>query len=580
MQVQIKNLGPIEEAVLDLEDITVLIGPPNVGKSYTLKAIYSLLSPLDQIVQRRIIRQALQEMFKPITLIDDRELFEILTLLTIFYSARLRKVDELTDIVKQITNADIRIEEDDKNISINFKTTLNIDLNTMEELIREGAHAIIYEVLPVDEKTHVNIKEALPLTILPELLKFLKSLENKPHVFTRATRDPILEFEIRESTGIGLEGNNLSLERNVILNFSKSSSLLVVLQRGIEITSVECMLEKMKKMEQQRISEYLLKHLTSLYPKSYYRRFYLRFHRIGRPFYKQVLDYLVDKIGRALTRIYQDALEIRSVLFIPFGRSPLVYQLEEFTVTEPKYIWEAVLEYYKSNIILYSYLSRLERGRKAFSEGKYDDMIIKVFRPILQGDLWFDAQTRELRYRRWGFEELYKVRKQIDVSMKWASALSSEVAGIFLPILDAPINSCILIEEPESQLHPSAQILMALGFVALSKLYRNKIVVSTHSDIFAYTLACAKVLKLDKEKVLELIGRILEMQGIRAKDEDIEALAEAASRDIDINVVFYYYEPTAKGVNVVKKTAQDIMSGVSGITEIIDILASWAMKIP
>ena len=65
MRILIKKLGPIDKAELELGDITVLIGPPNVGKSYTLKALYALLLPLDGTALDNLLRQTIPEILEP-----------------------------------------------------------------------------------------------------------------------------------------------------------------------------------------------------------------------------------------------------------------------------------------------------------------------------------------------------------------------------------------------------------------------------------------------------------------------------------------------------------------------------------
>ncbi|WP_236750812.1 hypothetical protein [Acidianus sp. HS-5] len=44
MKLIAKSLGPINEAVIELGDLTVLEGPPSSGKSTLLKAIYYSLA--------------------------------------------------------------------------------------------------------------------------------------------------------------------------------------------------------------------------------------------------------------------------------------------------------------------------------------------------------------------------------------------------------------------------------------------------------------------------------------------------------------------------------------------------------
>ena len=71
----IKRLGPINEAKLELGDITVLIGPPNVGKSYTLKALNSSLIMLDPTARNYLLKQILLDIIEHDRLISDRESF-------------------------------------------------------------------------------------------------------------------------------------------------------------------------------------------------------------------------------------------------------------------------------------------------------------------------------------------------------------------------------------------------------------------------------------------------------------------------------------------------------------------------
>lgn len=57
MNIYIKNLGPIKKLNIQLGDLTLLIGPPNTGKSYTLKAIYSKLIFLDENLRSTLVRK-------------------------------------------------------------------------------------------------------------------------------------------------------------------------------------------------------------------------------------------------------------------------------------------------------------------------------------------------------------------------------------------------------------------------------------------------------------------------------------------------------------------------------------------
>ena len=171
------------------------------------------------------------------------------------------------------------------------------------------------------------------------------------------------------------------------------------------------------------------------------------------------------------------------------------------------------------------------------------------------------------------------IRDRVDVSIRFASASAGEIAGILLPILAIPDKSCIIIEEPESQLHYSAQVLMALAMIGLSNHFNHRIAFSTHSDIFALTLAYVQEFKPSKDKVLELIKKLLEMQNICVDDSNLEPLAKAVSENTDIDIRFYYYEPTPKEVKVSERKSFEILKDVPGITDVVNILATWAMSL-
>ena len=48
-----KNLGPIEEAELELGDLTIIAGRNNTGKTYLAYTLYGFLKMWEEIAQRR-----------------------------------------------------------------------------------------------------------------------------------------------------------------------------------------------------------------------------------------------------------------------------------------------------------------------------------------------------------------------------------------------------------------------------------------------------------------------------------------------------------------------------------------------
>ena len=196
--------------------------------------------------------------------------------------------------------------------------------------------------------------------------------------------------------------------------------------------------------------------------------------------------------------------------------------------------------------------------------------LISVFEPVLQGSIYFDSVTRRVRYSRWS---------GADVPIEFASALAGEVTGIVIPLLTAPHHSMVIIEEPETQLHYSSQILMAFALAALAKMLGHRIALSTHSDVLAVSLAYLSTLKIDKESLTRLVEDILKLQGIEGAGEKTKKLVEAVASEERLDIRFYYFEPKPDGsTNVVEKKPIEILREVPGATQAIDKLAEWALS--
>ena len=54
IEFKIKKVGPIQDLKIELGDITMLLGRPNSGKSYTLRSMYWFLQILDEKAQPRL----------------------------------------------------------------------------------------------------------------------------------------------------------------------------------------------------------------------------------------------------------------------------------------------------------------------------------------------------------------------------------------------------------------------------------------------------------------------------------------------------------------------------------------------
>ncbi len=564
MDFTIKGLGPIHEAKLELGDITVLIGPPNVGKSYTLKALYSSLIMLDPIARNYLLKQILLDVLEHDRLISDREIFQVLLNLMTFYKNYPNEVENfikrMNDMVPEI--GDISIGEGNEHVFATVRRYKNVDLKRLRILVKDRINAL-WDVVPATEKTQIIINESSSFQFLSTLLEALK----EPYIIEWTEYNERLELRIEYRICSIPYEDTITFEKTMSLYLDKNSLLIKRLTR---LKLMNDLINKLKKVENVDDVLYIVRKFVSrfIFPVPV---------RVRITFDKYIVEHILENIKDLIENTFKDMIGAQSILFIPFGRSPLVCQLE-YISREPFSRTEALDDYYTFDILLYSYMSKLSSGRAKFLEGAYEKEIVQLFESVLQGNLIFDKRSGELKYKRWGFKEIDD-KYPVVVPIKWASALAGEVTGILLPVLAVPDKSYIIIEEPESQLHYSAQVLMALALIGLSSLFKHKIVFSTHSDILAITLAYVQEFKPSKNKILELIKKLFEIQNIRVEESNLEPLAKAISNAKNIDVRFYYYESTPSGVRVFEKKSLDIMKDVPGITDVVNILTTWAMKL-
>ncbi len=558
MEFLLKKLGPIDEAKLEFGDITVLIGPPNVGKSYTLKALYASLIMLDSTARNFLLKQVLLDVFEHDRLISDREIFRILLNLIVLYkkdsnvvNGIIKRINSLSDI------GNISIKAENGYISATIKRYESIDLKRFKVLIKDRINTL-WDVVPTTDRTQIIINELSSFQSLSVLLEALK----EPFAIDWTEYDKRLKLRVEYYISSNPREKEIVFERTVAISLDWDSPLIMRLQRQ----SIDEIISRLKRADSIDEIYYILRKFIVI-------RFFPSIIKFGIMFDEYIVDYLLKNIEKIIENTYKDTLNILSILYIPFGRSPLVCQLE-YISREPFFRTEILEDYYKFDIPLYSYMSKLSNGRAKLSEDNYKKEIVQLFEPVLQGNLEFDKRLGELRYQRWGFEE------PIDVPIKWASALAGEVTGILLPILAVPDRSYIIIEEPESQLHYSAQVLMALTLVGISKRFNHRIAFSTHSDIFALTLAYLQEFKPSKDKVLELMKNLLKIQNICVDEDNLRPLAKAVSEAKNIDIKFYYYEPTPNNViKVSERSSLDVLKDVPGITDVVNILATWAMSL-
>ncbi len=551
MRLTIKKVGPVDEAEVELGDITVLLGPPNTGKSYTLKALYSSLLMLDSVVRKSKLRDIIYRFEVSEPTFKVRDLCRALAIVTSLYksgkiTSEDAKVAEDTVIIE--TGADqFEWYVKDNNLVATFKKESYLDLGELFELL-EIMYRFLWYMLPSTEESRV---ELLPEPPISEIRLMILGQLERQSIYRKEHYDPEFDLKLVHKIVLELEKEKLSIKEEVEANWDLANPRLVSL------------LERLAAMNAKYAEAYLSSRLCSvlLRPPLHLE---FKFERL----YQAAIRGLEKKIGKSLESLYRETFGLQSARFIPFGRTPFVCEVE-YISHEPLFRVSFVEEY-EFDPIFYSYVHWLSDGRGKFIERRYDEKVVRIFNPVLQGEVMYNPQTSQIEYERWGYKK---------VPLRVASALASEITGVLFPMLATPPNSCIIIEEPEAQLHHSAQALMALALAGISAEFDHKVVFSTHSDIFAVVLAYLKELNPSEDQLVDLISRLLNIQNIHVERDKLEMLAKTAVKAKDLDIRFYYYEPTSEGVKVSERKAEDILKEVPGITTVIDALASWALSL-
>ena len=518
INLKITNLGPIKEIDMDLGDITVIIGPPNSGKSFTLKALYTELLLFDSFNVNEIISRWAYDPFS--------ELIK-------------QALKEIRIKIKNLIEKNL--DEDDKdyideNLDIEVKgATLDTVLKNLNEEIKRYKEDIIPILATTKFATSIN---------QVNLRSLLKNVLN-------------VEFSIEGSSfyRYGLFRHGLSI-KFLEINNTKVKAFLDDENRFVLKFELDIKLNKAN-------SKTYIKKINNIDETFEFSESYA-FLGI-----RNIRQYLADKIKQNIEQFYTDFYKdrfcsISSVSFVPFGRTPIIHLIEES---------KRAFSGYENLPIFNSYIQKINKGIETIAENKTDkEKNLNLFAALMQGSLEYDSVYKKLRYKRWGCPA------KSDVPIKFSSALASEMVGILLPIINSPERSLIIIEEPESQLHISAQILLGMVFVALINEFKHKIIIGSHSDILVLTLAYLKELEYDEKIIFNLIKKLFKQQNISIKKEQVDQLVKSVIKSKDFDLKFFYYNNTKCKVDAIPKSPQEITSNVTGITEIVELLADWALN--
>ena len=205
----------------------------------------------------------------------------------------------------------------------------------------------------------------------------------------------------------------------------------------------------------------------------------------------------------------------------------------------------------------------IARGYKGLLRGERVAVeMLEIFKPLLMGKL--RVEPGELVYEFNGD----------GVPLKFASALAAEASAFMLAAaglaLDNAEERWLLIEEPESQLHPSMQAVAAAVVLHLAST-GTRIVATTHSDLFAVTLLelvrAARIGRL-REALHDLAGRL----GV-----SMPMLEEEGLKQLDVRVLYTRRRVDGEGYEVAQLDLGEALTRLPGLSDVMLEVARWSL---
>lgn len=549
MRVLMRDLGPVRGGGVKLGDVTLFMGPPNTGKSYALRAIYAKLSPLDEYaagrVERRLsarIAEYLEREFRAEASASVRRLVSGVVELV----AALRSGKGTQAVFGRMGEAGLQVAEAGGSVVVRGPPMeWAVDVGVLRQMAADAFYGFMAELVPVKGVDTVRLEPLEPLDVVGALRRSV--VEERRYLlgwFGQAG-------EVLRRLGCGgdelerlLFSSSVSLHFDVWVGGRSSVWLEFRIDTRAFSPGGAGRVEKTDGGLSKALDKYVEELVSEVVRRS--------------------AAYLSSAVVEGVRDALRSRLGFEGLRFVPFGRSVLVLALESASrepYARPVYLRRFVGGFYPS--VLASYVYWASEGRRRLLEGLDETgaRVLDAAAPLLEGRLVPGAAGNVL----------YKDWRGSLVEFRLSSALVGEVSGLLFPLLSAGGRSLVLVEEPEAQLHPGAQIAMALFLASLPALCGCRVVATTHSDLLAITMSQLAVQRPDREWVVELLARVLPhvKEGV---DVLAGAVAEAA---VDLRI----YEFTREG-KVAPVRPEDVLGKeVPGISRVIDELTDWAFRL-
>jgi len=540
------NIGPIKDAEIELGDFTLFLGLPSTGKSFALRSIYSSLTMLDSIFLEDLRRRILNTNAGAIGIDYITAYFDYLLALG-FSICDKEFVDSVVGVVNSFGyNVKSLFSPTQDGCLITLAEEIN-PVPKISEIINEAGKTVAQSVI---EKLKNLIEYEKDSSIFIDNEEMKSVIERiKPH------------FKIKQFEQI------TRLYPTMPLSEGQRDIVVTINNKGLVKFEVNFYVQTTRKVISKITEEEIKAAFTPRSPS---------FHR---PFIFEILDidntFPIDILKKLLLTEYS------SVTFIPYGRSQLILSYNNLQKQINQAFLQAIsnISPYLSSLLqtpewlntsyIYHFASGLEKlvNRKRLNdENIYISEIMDNILDLVRLKVEVIRLTPNIT-------QLYYKMEEKRIEPSYASAMVNEVASIFVPLLDLETPTLVLIEEPESQLHLAYQNLLLIALLSLVQHGYN-FVISTHSDLIASFLGDLVRYKPSKEKIAELLKKILNQSSLPHTIEKIIEEAEKTIKGSKIKV-YYFENGTAREVPV-----RELTYDVPGITkQVIDSIVDWEAEL-
>jgi len=522
MLLKVDRLGPLKGSTIEFGDLTLLLGPPNSGKSYTLKSLYVKLFPLDSYTRRFVYDAVLGSVSSALPNIE-----------SVLHSATELLLKLLSR--QEVSQEELLIEglsyrADSHSVVVSVKRPVVLSFN-IGEVLRRAVNAIASAALAPDA-----ISSSLLIPVDATRAAGYISAVLSSQVFQSSIgRTTLGTIDVTESLnkllGLSAALAEIRLEVGLIRAVDGVAEVVLLPKLRVEIGNSESAVPAEQGSAQRFASE------------------------AG----KALLYRCAESLAELLNNLLRDYIEYNTGLtnmrLIPAQRDGIVLGLEHAGLD----VLERLYPPFAS-----SYAYWYTQGLKAIVEAQLEEWhrkLLSAAAPLLEGSFVTE-----------GARILYRDVRGYATDLGLASSLARGVAEVLLPVLSSKGRALLLIEEPEARLHPRSQVLMALLLLSLPTICGCRVVATSHSDLLAITLAQLVAQKPNKEEVAELIKGL-----VPHASEGVDVLAEAVAESARRAVKIYWYTEEGEAREVQPEML--LREKVPSMSEVVDTLINWSTRV-